>query len=64
MMMALTRLWSKPIVPLLIINSSLNQEKTANFLRKLEKIDYSHAKALAMVIEIDNEMPVQIDKIS
>lgn len=60
----LSRFWSKPIIPLLIINSSLDQEKAANLLRKLNKIDYKKTKALAMVIEISNHMPVQIDKIA
>lgn len=54
----------KPIVPLLIINSAINQEKAHNLLLKLQKIDYSRAKAIGMVVEIDNHMPVQIDKIS
>lgn len=60
----LSRFWSKPIIPLLIINSSLNQEKSANLLLKLSKIDFKKVKALAMVIEISNHMPVQIDKIA
>ena len=63
-MLSRFRFWGKPIVPLLIINSSLNQEKAANFLKQLERIDYSRAQAVAMVIEINNHMPVQIDKIS
>jgi len=32
-------------------------------LKKLRKVDFSNAKAIGMVIEIDNHMPVQIDKI-
>lgn len=60
----LSRFWNRPIVPLLLINSSMNQEKASNLLRKLQKVNYKNAKALAMVIEIDNHMPVQIDKIA
>ena len=60
----LTRWWSKPSIPLLILNSSLNQEKTSTLLRKLEKIDYSRIPAFGMVVDLDNHMPVQVDTIS
>jgi aryl carrier-like protein len=56
--------FSKPIVPLLIINSGLNQERTVNLLEKLRKVNYSKARAIGLVVEIDNHMPVQIDKIA
>lgn len=56
--------FSKPIIPLLIIESNLNQEKAINLLKKLRKVQYKNAKALAMVIEINNHMPVQVDKIA
>lgn len=60
----ISRYWSKPMIPLLIINSSLNQQKAANFIRQLQRIKYSRAKAIGMVIDINNHMPVQIDKIA
>ena len=64
MISSLWRWWSPPIVPLLVINSSLNQQKTANLLKKLAKVNYKQAQALAMVIEIGNHMPVQVDHIA
>jgi hypothetical protein len=41
-----------PIVPILIINSSLNQERAVNLLAKLRKVDFKRAKAIALNIEI------------
>ncbi len=60
----IAKLFYKPIVPLLIINSALNQEKTVNLLQKLKKVNYANAKAIGLVVEINNHMPVQIDKIA
>ena len=58
------RYFSKPTVPLLIINSGLNQERTVNLLQKSRKVNFHNAKAIGLVVEIDNHMPVQIDKIA
>jgi hypothetical protein len=44
------RVFSKPIVPLLIINQGLNQERTVNLLEKLRKVDYGNAKAVGVVV--------------
>lgn len=52
-----------PTIPVLIINEHLNQERAVNLLKALSKVSFKNARALAMVVEIQNHMPVQVDKI-
>ena len=33
-------------------------------MKKLSKINYKNAKAVGMIIDINNHMPVQVDKIA
>jgi len=44
------RFFRKETVPLLIISETISQEKAYTLLRKLQKINYSHAKAIGVVV--------------
>ena len=54
----------RPIVPLLFINHTTNQERARELLDKLRKVDWGRAKAIGMVVETDNYMPVQLHKLN
>jgi hypothetical protein len=44
------RFFSKPIIPVVLINSGLNQEKTVNLMQKLKKVNLKRAKAIGVVV--------------
>lgn len=43
---------SGPIVPILYVDSNINQVKTKNIIRKLKNIKYNFAKCIAIVSSI------------
>ena len=52
-----------PVIPIVYVDSNVNQANTASLLRKLRKFNYSFAKGIAVVCSVENCMPVQVDKI-
>ena len=53
----------KGFIPVININSSLNPQRTQSFIRKLSRLNFFNVKGYALIVDVQDQVPVQVDKI-
>ena len=53
----------KGFIPVISINNSLNPQRTQSFVRKLSRLNFFNVKGYALVVDLQDQVPVQVDKI-